>query len=1005
MNLLLLIATLFLQQAEGSDLLDAVNSERGGRHWIDQEPDPPKSPDESRACFQVESGSRIELVAAEPLVFDPVWIDFDHRGRMFVTEYTDYPIGPVKEDGTVDESASPLSKIVLLEDTDADGRMDRRTVFADKLDFCHSFMPLMDGILACTQTEILFLKDTNADNIADVREVWYDGFTPAHPQMQIGCPRWGMDNWIYLTYAPGNVTCRRPGFETSEPVKMPRQDMRFNPRTMEFQPVSGLGQFGNTVDNDGHRFFCTNRNPIMMQMIPQEAATHNPLVSIGRRHTDVGPSGGDTRVFPLVAMKSNWLAHAGTHTSACGVTAYRGDLWNSDFQHSVFACEPVGHLVTRSIVTRQANSPALTAERAQPDADFLASTDTWFRPASLRTGPDGALYLADMYRMWVEHPKFLPPEIAARINWRAGEDRGRIWRIVPDDSTHKPTAFVAAQTSQQLVEMLKDTNGWRRQNAQRAIVESTDASITGLIRQLLRLEGTPDHALIHALWCLHGRDELTPDDVAQASNSTSNEGIGKLQKQLLAMCTGSQCLPTAMAAADSDDSALRLQALLSLATINDQKHAEETLQVIRKAVSHDINQPWLADAVLITANEHSLPLLNQIVEAAVSRQTSDTGAVTNSQYPSSLVLRLAELLGKTGSDQQLVAALGDAVKAETSARWVTVAILKGLASGIPRNTYGLESKSLAAFLQNAPDSSAKTCQQVVALLDRMTSDALDRSQSVADRIAAVEMLALRSPQEIIAVADRLLSPGESSEVQQAAIDVARRSPDAAADIILERWGILSPAIRSSALSLLLARPETTVSLLNTMQSGRIPSSVIDIDQRVRMLQHRDERIRKLAGEVFGGVVSANRREVADQYHEAITMKASAERGAAVFEKTCSKCHRIDGKGHNVGPDISDTRNRSRDALLYDILDPNRRVDPQFSEYIVVTTDGRTFNGLLVSDSAQEIVLRQPEGREQSIVRSDIDEMVATSKSLMPEGVEKDVTIQQMADLLEFLKAR
>jgi hypothetical protein len=129
--------------------------------------------------------------------------------------------------------------------------------------------------------------------------------------------------------------------------------MKFDPLTMKFEAISGMGQFGNTIDNDGNRFFCTNRNPIMMEIIPQDVATRNPFVTISKRHTDVGPSGGDTLVFPLVDMKSNYLSHAGTHTSACGVTAYRGDLWDMDFQHSVFACEPIGHLVTRSIIEPQ----------------------------------------------------------------------------------------------------------------------------------------------------------------------------------------------------------------------------------------------------------------------------------------------------------------------------------------------------------------------------------------------------------------------------------------------------------------------------------------------------------------------------------------------------------------------------------------------------------------------------------------------------------------------------
>ena len=190
-----------------------------------------------------------------------------------------------------------------------------------------------------------------------------------------------------------------------------------------------------------------------------------------------------------------------------------------------------------------------------------------------------------------------------------------------------------------------------------------------------------------------------------------------------------------------------------------------------------------------------------------------------------------------------------------------------------------------------------------------------------------------------------------------------------------------------------------------MAAGVISSSVVSIDQRLILLKHPDETIRASAIQLFGGTVSANRKEVADQYAKALDMKGDVPRGAAVYEKTCSKCHRIGGGGHNVGPDISDTRARARDALLYDILDPNRRVDPQFTEYIVVTVDGRLFNGLLIAESMDSVTLRQPEGREQIILRTDIEELKTTNKSLMPEGVERDVTVEQMADVLEFLKGR
>ncbi len=513
------LAILFQDASKLADLVQSVEQNRGGRHWVDLPTDPPKSPEESAACFQIEPGFRIQLVASEPIVKDPVAIDFDHLGRMFVVEYGDYPVGPK------DPNNPPLSQIVTLEDTNNDGMMDRRTEFAKHLKFCHSLLAMQNGILACTETQIVFLKDTDNDNVADLREVWFDGFTPAHPQMQIGCPRYGFDNWIYLTYGHGTVRCTRPGFE-SEPVEIPRVDFRFHPQTMKFEAVSGAGQFGNTIDNFGHRFFSSNRNPIMTDVLTMDEVRKNPFAGVSVGHTDVGPAGENTRVYPLVTMKSNWLSHAGTHTSACGVTAYRGGLFGPESDGNVFVCEPVGHLVTRNIIEPQ--GATLTARRAREDADFLASTDTWFRPVSLATGPDGALYLADMYRLWVEHPKFVPDDVAAKMDWRAGEDKGRIWRIVWEKA-EEPKPFVSPKSTDDLVAMLSDGNGWRRLLAQRLLVEGKLEDAAKKLRGLLPpgvpisplKSGSPE--MLHSLWTLDGLGQLEPSDLNRIPGALSNE--------------------------------------------------------------------------------------------------------------------------------------------------------------------------------------------------------------------------------------------------------------------------------------------------------------------------------------------------------------------------------------------------------------------------------------------------------------------------------------------------
>ena len=1015
LHLLVLLST-FLQQTGG--LLESVDSERGGRHWIEQQPPAAKSPEESLACFQIEPGSHIELVAAEPLVFDPVWIDFDHRGRLFAAEYGDYPIGPVKPDGTEDTAAKSLSKIVLLEDEDGDGRMDKRTVFADNLTFCHSFMPLMDGILACAQTEILFLKDTDGDNVADVREVWFDGFTPAHPQMQIGCPRWGLDNWIYLTYAPGNVRCRRFGYETEEPVKMPRQDMRFDPFTMKFEPISGLGQFGNTINNDGVRFFSTNRNPIMMEMIPQSIVGRNPYQSIGKRHADVGPSGGDTKVFPLIDMKSNWLAHAGTHTSACGVTAYRGDLWDTDFQNSVFVCEPIGHLVTRSIIRHQEDTPVLTAERAQPKADFLASTDEWFRPSSLRTGPSGALYVADMYRMWVEHPKFLPPEIAAQIDWRAGEDRGRIWRIVPAEAADVEK-FVAPESDPKKIEEwikhLESSNGWRRFTAQQQIAEWTvnpemqseslvkwpaeteQRMIAALNQKLISNEYSDKQALnmLGALEVLGGLKEAALEHLCE---SAELPGLKVQLARLIApWSTPSSSLREKASELANDKNAF----VRHFSTVNLVPKTYQTLSSLFR-VDHKIwSDPWYQTAVYSLYGDDAtllcaLPILkttNPKLEIDVSQLMQNASQQVAQQGEPASLTQFVDLL--------VMAKPND---------FVPMAI--GFQQGAKRNTGTLAYKSLPQMfaaietlrgIKNThPDSVTKVRNKMAKIVD-VSGDA---NASPAERLTSLRLLSIMDAKRFLTQVPDFLLPAYPADVQDEVIQIVRQLRAIEAyPVIMNHLQQLGPGPRRSAIELLLGDVASTTELLTKMKAEQLSPAMADIDQRLRLLQNRDPAIKALAEDVFGGAISANRKEVADTYQAALTMEASLERGAAVYKKTCSKCHKINGEGHNVGPDISDTRNRSREALLYDILDPNRRVDPQFSEYVVVTIQGRTYNGLLVSDTDNAVVLRQPEGKETTIARTDIQELQATNKSLMPEGIEKDVTVQQMADLLAFLKQR
>ena len=967
-----------------TNALEVIESGRQGRHWVDSEMEPSLDPDESLAAITIEPGFDIELFASEPLVIDPVAIEFDQNGNMFVMEYRDYAMG-------APEGQDPLSQIVMIEDTDGDGKADKRHLFAEKLDFAHSIMAYKGGLLVGAKTKVLFLKDTDGDYQADVRQTIFDGFKPAHAQMQIGCPRWGIDNWVYLNYGPGTVTSIE---KRSEPIELPRKDFRFNPLTLEFESDSGLGQYGNTIDRWGRRFYCTNRNPIMTTFLPPAVLQRNPYHHVPVAHYDVAPSGGDTKVFPLAEMRSNYLSHVGTHTSACGTTAYVGDL-SSDairgkgFAESVFVCEPIGHLVTRSVI--QPTGVKLKARRARENSDFIASTDTWFRPASLATAPDGSLYLADMYRKLVEHPKFFPPDIVAKLDWRAGDDKGRIYRIVPKGA--EPRKFSPPKSERDQVELLADPNGWRQFLGQRLLIENQSRSAASLVRELLGNHLAT--ARLHALWTLDGLGQLSVYDLIKTLND--DEVYVRIDSLKLARnrVSNPNIFESVKKLANDPDARVRMQVALTLSG-NDSEAATNELAklALRDGTNHDF-----ADALLTSARTRAGAILHHLVRSPEFLANGDVDRIN-------LIKRLASVIGSRGDVDELKSILPLLRDRDDSSDWWKAALLSGLGEGLPRYRGEHGRLTLAKLCSSPPNVLATSAEVLGGVFEHHDMIARDRGRDIADRVASAELLSYRSISQAKETIAELLSGDQPVQVQVAAMKALSKNGTAeAAKIAIDRWSRLGPAVRGTALTLILRRITSAKLALEAMERGDMNKSALSIDQRVRLLKHSDPSIKDKATKLFGGAVSSNRQKVAKEYENALLMKGSVAEGHKVFTRICAACHRVDGKGHDAGPDLSDTRNRSRPALLYDILDPNSKVEPRFTSYSVLTVDGQVYNGLVVSESSEAVVLKMAEGKQQTIGRSEIDQIKVSDVSLMPEGIEKDVTLQQMADLLEFLKGR
>lgn len=983
---------------------EAIDSERGGRHWANDETEVALAADKALHSFQIEDGFQIQLFASEPLVKDPVAITFDQRGDMYVVEYGDYPVG---KDGS-----GGLSRIVCLKDTNNDHQADKRIVFADGLDFAHSLMAYQDGILVGAKTQLLHLKDTDGDGVADQRTVMFDGFAPAHPQMQIGMPVWGLDNRVYCNYGPGEITSK---WGDGEKYKLPRKDFWFDPVGQEFGSTAGLGQYGNTVDRWGHRFFCTNRNPIKAGFLDRAIASRNPNHSVVRSEYDVAAAGGASKVFPLRAMKSNYLSHAGTHTSACGTTAWLGPTSSpiakeKRLADSVFVCEPIGHLVTRTIV--KTNQVPMGSERAEIGRDFLSSTDSWFRPSSLQTGPDGALYLADMYRLWVEHPKFLPKQIADQIDWRAGDDRGRIYRIVAVDQ--QPVALKPSpKTAMDAVALLTSENGWDRFLGQRLLVEQQPAGDAKEVVAALRSldEYAQPETRLHALATLNGLSAMRGCELLRGLND-DHPRVRELAAKLAGGSMPTQVVLTALAAKAMDpDPKVRMQVALAMRP----NHQTNVINAFAALVVSDGDNEFFSDALLTSCEGIESRVLSKAIQNVRVVQLQLDAAASQSAASDSLnslapaFLRLGQAIGRSGSPKQVrtlltavTETIGTSSIGSTVHPW-QAALLDGLAVGLKRSSGEQLPRSLPALLQKNPPSLAGTAAALASWLQRNQAVLHNSGSSVNERVAAIRLLSWQPATTALEMLLPLLNATESVEIQSAVVDVLLASgADPAVSEVLNHWKELRPVVRTDVVQAALRRISATSMLLAEMRAGRIGSSFLSIDQRARLLNHSNESIRETAASIYPTAVSSNRMAVVKKYGSAVQQQGSAKNGAAVFKKSCSVCHRMGSTGNVVGPDLTDVRGRSRSALLHEILDPNSKVEPRFCACTIITTDGKTLTGVLVNETNDTIQLRISGGQLEEVSQSEIEEFITSDHSLMPEGLEADISKQQMADLLSFL---
>lgn len=991
----------------------------------------PLPAEESLKHYVTPQGFHLELFAAEPdLQGKPIAMNWDERGRLWICETLDYPneLKPVGQG---------RDRIRICEDTNGDGRADKFTVFAEQLsiptsiEFCH------DGVIVQDGTVTLFLRDTNGDGRADQRIELITGWALGDTHGGVSNFQYGLDNhyWAMQGYNDS-----RPKFAGGEHPGFRQGPFRFQTavdegtdqtavpsvRSVEFIRSTTNNSWGLGSSEEGLIFASTaNRAPSFFVPIP------NRYYERVRGWTPslVADAIANDHLFNPITDKVRQVDHHGGYTAGAGHALYTARNYPRSWWNRVaFVCGPTGHLVGSFVLHRQGAS-----FRDANEFNLVASDDEWAAPIMAEVGPDGNMWILDWYNYIVQHNPtphgFTTGKGNAYESDLRDKKHGRIYRLVYDGDAGQgttPSPTLSRDNPDALVAALKHPNRLWRRHAQRLLVERAQSDVIPQLIELLEdstVDETGNNAgVTHALWTLHGLPAAEGNGLQEVPaelhrSLLTHAAAGVRRNALLTLPASSQSIEwiTSADLLHDADTQVQLAALLTLADMPADPRAAEALAGLLSE-SQFLQDHTLKDALTCAAATQARSFL-----------TAALHSVDNTSPAAGDVLRVvSEHAARSGFGEDELAKLVQEMAGATPAQVAPLA--EGLAAGWPKAaTANLPSNSdevlrqlcqqatpaqLPALLRlGAAWGSSTTVEFVSELTDSLIEKIEDAQSSDRQRVAAaVEIISLAGDTPA-AVSELLsaLSPNMPSAVGSGLIRSLTNAQAAnVSEELLQRWPSLTPALRSDALAVLLARPSRTLDLVNAIAEGTVTLTELSLDQRRSLENHPDKSIResaqKLASQA-GVAVDADRQRIVDSYAAAVNATGDIEKGKLLYTKNCANCHKHSGEGQEVGPDLTGMAVHPKHELLIHILDPNRSVEGNFRRYSLMTTAGQVLTGMLAGESQAAIELVDAEGKRQSISREDIEQLTSTQLSLMPAGFEQQLPVEDMADLLEFLTSK
>lgn len=933
---------------------------------------PPKSPDESLGLLRTHDDLQVELVAAEPLVTSPVAIAFGLDRRLWVAEMYDYPAG-------LDGNFSIGGRVKVLRDTNDDGRFDASQVFLDGIPFPTGITVWRDGVLICAAPDILFARDTNGDGQADEVRKLFSGFGTDNYQARVNSLEYGLDGWIYGSCGLFGGEIRN---ERGDTIALGDRDFRCLPDQGILEPATGRTQQGRVRNDQGDWFGCDNSNLVYNYPLDDHVLRRNPFTLAAETLVHLAPGEVGATLFPISQQVLFKLSGpAGRVTAACGLGIYRDDYLGEAYRGNAFTCEPVNNLVHRQVLVQQGSRWTGHRAEAESQREFLASSDAWFRPVQARTGPDGALWIVDMYRYVIEHPRWIPPETLAGLHVRAGADRGRIYRVVRRDRPTRSVVDLSQLSTGQLISALDSPNGTQRDLAMQQLVwkyppTELEPSHLEQLAQLVR-DAPNEQTRLQTLATLAQCKAITPE-LLRIGLRDPAASVRRHAVQIAGTLDQATLYPELYKLANDPSSDVRIQ--LGIALANDPSDAGTSLlaRMILNADDDLTLSSWLSS---INARN-----LISVMKTALQDES-----------PQQKLLPLTRLFYVAG-------AFDNADVLELTTEWLmTTAKLS------PSQRFELWT-GLYRGRRQANRDDGRQSDQVRHRALEMVRDAHSILQQldapIETKQAALRWMGVADPgsQDNQRVLFEILQRQTDTDLVASCIDaLEQRADEATGKVLLDAIEQASPATTNLLVGAILRRPAWTLALLERIESHDLPANLLAPSEIQILVEHDDDQIRNQAAQCFAPRPSSGQADI-ERYAREMPQNADRNRGREVFQKNCATCHQWGNLGQAVGPDIGSYAQKPPEAILVAVLDPSQAIDPRFINFNATTVDGRVYSGIIQQESATSITLANGKQPPVVLARTQLESLHRTGQSLMPSGLSQEISPQAMADLIAFLKS-